>query len=185
MSDPRRLPRVVMADDHPCFRDGLSRLLRRHGIAIVAEVPNAGAAIRAVEQTAAEVVIMDLSMPGLPGLEATRRIRAEHPHTRVMMLTVSAQPQDVAAAILAGAHGYLLKDDPPGAIVAGVRRTAAGDFALSPRVACYLLDLMRDGHPEHSQLSRADRDMLIALANGRLARGTGAIADDRSVAGAH
>src|SRR5688572_31620214 len=99
MSSPRAFPRVVMADDHPFYRDGLSRLLRRHGFAVVAEVPNAGAAIRAVEETGADVVIMDLNMPGLPGLDATRRLRAEHPDTRVLVLTVSAQPPDVAAAI--------------------------------------------------------------------------------------
>jgi len=180
MSGPRQLPRVVMADDHPYFRSGLSRLLRRHGITVVAEVPNAGAAIRAVERTAAEVVIMDLSMPGLPGLEATRCLRAQYPRTRVMVLTVSTQAQDVASAIAAGACGYLLKDDSPESIVAGVRSAAAGEFALSPRVACYLLDLARDGHPERAQLSRADLDVLIALARDRLDRGI----DARRVAGA-
>jgi DNA-binding NarL/FixJ family response regulator len=139
MSGARTLTRVVMADDHPLYRDGLSRLLRRNGFDVVAEVPNAGAAIRAVEATAADVVIMDLNMPGLPGLEATRRLRAEQPDARVLVLTVSAQALDVAAAMQAGAHGYLLKDDPLDEIVAGVRSTAAGEFTLSPRIARYLL----------------------------------------------
>jgi DNA-binding NarL/FixJ family response regulator len=168
MSGPPELPRVVMADDHPFYRDGLSRLLRRNGIAVVAEAPNAGAAIRAVEQTAAEVVIMDLNMPGLPWLEATRRLGVEQPGTRVLVLTVSVQPRDVAAAILAGAGGYLLKDDPLDAIVAGVRSAAVGGFPLSPRVARYLLDLTR--HSARPQLSREELDVLRLLAEGRLDR---------------
>jgi DNA-binding NarL/FixJ family response regulator len=139
MSHTRAFTRVVLADDHPFYRDSLSRLLRRNGFDVVAAVPNAGAAIRAVEETAVDVVIMDLNLPGLPGLEATRRLRADQPGTRVLVLTVSAQPPDVAAAILAGAGGYLLKDDPLEEIVAGVRSTAAGEFTLSPRIARYLL----------------------------------------------
>jgi DNA-binding NarL/FixJ family response regulator len=167
MSDPRAYPRVVLADDHPFYRDGLCRLLRRHGIAVVAAVPNADAAIRAIEETAAEVVVMDLNMPGLPGLEATRRLRSEHPRTRVLVLTVSVQSPDVAAAILAGAGGYLLKDDPLDVIVAGVRATAAGEFPLSSRVARYLLEHARDAH-DRARLSRDELDVLILLADGRL-----------------
>jgi DNA-binding NarL/FixJ family response regulator len=104
--------RVVIADDHPAYRAALARVLRESGIDVVAEASNGEAAIRAALETQPDVVVMDLNMPGLSGLDATRRLRDEAPSTRVLVLSVSAQEEDVSEAIQAGAHGYVLKDGP-------------------------------------------------------------------------
>jgi DNA-binding NarL/FixJ family response regulator len=136
--------RVVLADDHPFYREGLARLLRASGIEVVGEVPNGEAAIRAVEETAPDVVVMDLNMPGLSGLEATRRLTELAPASRVLVLSVSAQEADVTDAILAGASGYVLKDGPVEEVVAGIQAAAAGESLVSPRIATMLLRRIRD-----------------------------------------
>src|SRR5262245_52682857 len=118
--------RVVVADDHAFYRDGLARLLRECGIEAVACVPNGEAAIEAVREHAPDVVVMDLNMPGMTGVEATRRLSVEAPAARVLVLSVSAQESDVTEAILAGARGYVLKDGPIEEVVAGIRQAAAG-----------------------------------------------------------
>src|SRR5918998_1608796 len=86
--------RVVIADDHPFYRDGLAKLLHSNGIDVAAQAANGEAAIRAVEETAPDVVVMDLNMPGMSGLEATRQLTEIAPHTRVLVLSVSAQEDD-------------------------------------------------------------------------------------------
>src|SRR5688500_367611 len=111
--------RVVVADDHPYYRKGLARLLRSLGVDVV-EASNGEAASEAVDATAPDVVLMDLQMPGLSGLEATR-VLAGRPHTnRILMLSVSAEERDVSDAILAGAAGYVLKDEPLQQVLAGI-----------------------------------------------------------------
>ena len=126
--------RVVIADDHPAYRAGLARMLQENGIEVVAEVSNGDSAIRTVEQTDPDVVVMDLNMPGLSGLEATRRLIAEAPSTRVLVVSVSAQDDDVTEAMQAGAHGYVLKDGPLDEVVVAIRAAAAGQAMISPRV---------------------------------------------------
>jgi DNA-binding NarL/FixJ family response regulator len=130
---------VVIADDHPFYRRGLARLLRRRGIQVVGEAPNGEAAIGAAAETQPDLVIMDLNMPGLSGLEATRRLIERSPGSRVLMLSVSAQEADVSNAILAGAIGYVLKDEPGEEIIAAIEATAAGESTVSPRIAGVLL----------------------------------------------
>jgi DNA-binding NarL/FixJ family response regulator len=126
--------RVVIADDHPAYRAGLARMLRANGIDVVAEASNGEAAILAAEETAPDVVVMDLNMPGLSGLEATRRLVATAPPMRVLVLSVSAQGGDVSEAMRAGAHGYLLKEGPLDELIVGIRAAAAGHAMISPRV---------------------------------------------------
>ncbi len=110
--------RVVIADDHPFYRKGLARSLRAHGIEVVAEAPNGEAAIRAVESTSPDVVVMDLKMPGVSGLEATRELTQRAVPTRVLVLSVSAEDTDVTEAVLAGASGYVLKELPVEELIA-------------------------------------------------------------------
>jgi DNA-binding NarL/FixJ family response regulator len=138
---------VVIADDHPFYRAGLATMLRESGFDVVGEAANGEAAIRAAEELAPDVVVMDLQMPGLSGLEATRVLTARAPVTRVLVLTVSAGEADVADAILAGASGYVLKDGPVEDIAAAIRGTAAGQTVISPGIPPALLDRMRKATP--------------------------------------
>jgi DNA-binding NarL/FixJ family response regulator len=157
---------VVLADDHPAYRAGLARLLRESGIDVVAEVPNAAAALAAVEENLPDVVIMDLNMPGVPGVEAIRRLGERAPRTRVVVLTVSAEGPDMADAIQSGAAGYVLKDDLPEHILGAVRAAAAGEPAISPRAASMLLARARR-RGERAGLMRHELRVLELLADGR------------------
>ena len=171
-SPPERL-RVVLVDDHPVYRAGLARLLRESGVDVVAEVPNGEAALTAVEDMAPDVVVMDLNMPGMSGLEATRRLVAQSPATRVLVVSVSAQEADVTDAILAGASGYVLKEAPVEEVVAGIRAAAAGQSLISPRIATMLLHRIRDAAgavdmdlaPAH--LSARELEVLGLMAEGK------------------
>lgn len=131
--------RVVVADDHPFYRKGLVSSLRECGVDVVREVANGDAAIRAVAETAPDVVLMDLSMPGVNGVEATRRLSELFPMSRVVMLSVSAEESDVVNAMHAGATGYLLKESPPEEVIAAIRDAAAGRPVVSRRLAAMLL----------------------------------------------
>jgi DNA-binding NarL/FixJ family response regulator len=135
--------RVVVADDHPFYRRELARSLRASGIDVAAEAPNGEIAIRAVEETGPDVVIMDLNMPGMSGLEATRRLMERDPGTRVLVLSVSADEGDVTDAILAGAVGYVLKDRQVHEVIEAIQAAAAGEARISPQLAMPLLRRLR------------------------------------------
>jgi DNA-binding NarL/FixJ family response regulator len=145
--------RVVIADDHAFYRDGLARLLRESGIDVVAEVPNGESAVQAVLELAPDVVVMDLNMPGMSGQEATRRLTQLAPASRVLILSVSAQEADVTEAVLAGASGYVLKDGPVEEVLAGIRAAAAGQSLISPRIATLLMRRVREAAGAESDLS--------------------------------
>ncbi len=173
MPSPSEPLRVVVADDHPFYREGLARLLRESGIDAVACVPNGEAAIEAVRELAPDVVVMDLNMPGMSGVEATRRLSEQAPATRVLVLSVSESEHDVTEAILAGARGYVLKDGSVDEVVAGIRMAAAGGALISPRVAMQLLGWIRE-HENTSQprpgavhLSERELEVLSLLAEGK------------------
>ena len=106
----RREVRVLLVDDHDLFRTGLRNLLEEQGVAIVGEAGTGAEALGIVRDATPDVVIMDLHMPGMTGVDAIRHISRDAPLTRVIVLTISDQEQDVMDAILAGACGYLLKD---------------------------------------------------------------------------
>jgi DNA-binding NarL/FixJ family response regulator len=164
--------RVVVADDHPFYREGLARLLRQSGVDVVAEVPNGEAAVRAARENAPDVVVMDLNMPGLSGSEATRRLADESPDTRVLVLSVSAQEEDVTDAVLAGASGYVLKDGPVEEVIAGIEAAAAGHSLISPRIATMLLRRVREndtgGHDVPDvRLSNRELEVLGLMAEGK------------------
>jgi DNA-binding NarL/FixJ family response regulator len=164
--------RVAIADDHPFYRSGLARSLRAHGITVVAEAYSGATAIDAVRETVPDVVVMDLNMPGLSGIDATRRLVAESPATKVLVLTVSADEADVTEAILAGASGYVLKDGPVEEVVAGIEAVAAGQSLISPRVATFMLQHLRESAVEVRELagvrlSNRELQVLSLLAEGR------------------
>jgi DNA-binding NarL/FixJ family response regulator len=135
--------RVVIADDHAFYREGLIRLLGKFGIEVVGEAPDGEAAVRMVEQTSPDVVLLDLKMPGVSGLEATRRLTEHGAPSPVLVLSVSAEESDVTAALSAGASAYVLKDEPVEEVIAGIRAAASGGARISPRTATALLVRVR------------------------------------------
>ena len=134
---------VVIVDDHDLFRTGLHDLLEEHGINVVGEAASGEAALELVPTLAPDVVIMDLGLPGISGVEATRRLGDVAPQARVLVLSISADDEDVTGAIAAGACGYLVKDASITDVVAGVRAAAVGASSISPRVAAKLVDAIR------------------------------------------
>jgi DNA-binding NarL/FixJ family response regulator len=169
--------RVVLADDHPCYRQGLAKLLMESGVEVVAEAGNGWAALKAVQSTSPDVVVLDLSIPGPSGAEVTRRLTQRIPPQPVIVLSVSAEEEDVRAALLAGASGYFLKDGPVEDVVAGIRAAARGESHFSPRIASVLLRRVRACReagarraaapvPEVS-LSRREREVLTMVVEGR------------------
>jgi DNA-binding NarL/FixJ family response regulator len=165
--------RVVIADDHPFYRQGLARLLSQCGVEVVGQASNGPDAIDLVEQAAPDVAVVDLNMPGMSGVEVTRRLNERMPASKVLVVSVSAQEDDVTEAILAGASGYVLKDGPVEEVVAGIRAAAAGESLLSPRIAQTLLERIRDLdhlHPELPPVPLSDRELevLRLVAHGRV-----------------
>jgi DNA-binding NarL/FixJ family response regulator len=137
--------RALVVDDHDLFRRGVRSLLGEYGVDVVGEAANGTEAVRLATELLPDVVVMDLNLPGMSGLEATWRLAAATPSTRVLVLTVSVDEADVREAVLAGASGYLLKDGSDAAIVDGVRSAAAGESLISPRVATKVLEQLRNG----------------------------------------
>jgi DNA-binding NarL/FixJ family response regulator len=135
--------RVVIADDHAFYREGLARLLGKFGIDVVGEASDGEAAIRLVEQTSPDVALIDLRMPGVSGLEAVRVLTDAAASSRVLVLSVSADELDVTEAIAAGASGYVLKDEPVEEVIAGIRAAAGGGARISPGTATALLGRVR------------------------------------------
>jgi DNA-binding NarL/FixJ family response regulator len=164
--------RVVIADDHVYYRHGLADLLSSFGIDVVGEASNGLAAIETVEETAPDVVVMNVNMRGLSGVEATRRLTEQASGSRVLVLSMSLEESDVTDAIQAGASGYLLKDEPVDEIVAGIRATALGHSPLSAGVAAVLLRRIRDAIGAGDDLAGAglsgrDLEVLDQRARGR------------------
>jgi DNA-binding NarL/FixJ family response regulator len=131
--------RVLLVDDHPLVRAGLAGLLAAEGFDVAGQASNGTEALAADREFEPDVVLMDLSMPEMGGAEATRRLLAQHPGARVIILTSFHQQARVLEALRAGAVGFLLKDSDPADVAAAVRSAAQGDSPVDPRVAGYLL----------------------------------------------
>jgi DNA-binding NarL/FixJ family response regulator len=166
--------RVVLVDDHALFRSGLHELLEQHGVEVVGEASDGASAAEVVRDAAPDVVLMDVSMPDISGIEATMQLRAVAPTAQVIMLTVSADEQDVEESIYAGACGYLLKDAPVEQILAAIRAAAAGESHLSPRIAANILEHVRasPGKPElpgeaRAELTERETEVLRLMAEGK------------------
>jgi len=139
-----RAIRVLIVDDHDLFRQGLRALLTEQGFDVVGESATGEGALVLAGTYEPDVVMMDLSMPGMGGIEATRRLAERTPGSRVVVLTIAAGERDVEDAIAAGAAGYLLKDATPEEIAGGIRAAAAGHAPVSPRVTRGLIERVRD-----------------------------------------
>jgi DNA-binding NarL/FixJ family response regulator len=131
--------RLLLADDHRMLRDSLRRSMEEHGFDVVGEAGDGAEAVRLCQALVPDVVLMDVSMPGLDGVEATRQISRLTPHAQIVMLTMHADGEVMARAIQAGAVGYLVKDCSIDEVVATVRTAAGGDSVLSPGLASSML----------------------------------------------
>ena len=168
--------RVLVVDDHQLVRVGLITLLEAApDIQVAGEAANGQQAIEAAAATTPDVVLMDLSMPVLDGVAATRRLLAERPGTRVVALTSFSDRQRVTDILAAGATGYVLKDCRPDELLAAVRAAADGHVPLDPRVAAALLPAREP--PLADQLSEREKQVLrlvaAGLANKQIARRLG------------
>jgi DNA-binding NarL/FixJ family response regulator len=141
----QNLLRILIVDDHPLTRQALSALLTQHEFEVVGEAADGEQAIECAGRLRPELVLLDLSMPGLDGLEALPRLREAAPECEVVVLTASGTEQNLLGAIRGGAAGYLLKSEPPERIVEFLRGVGRGEAALSGTVARGLLEQIRDG----------------------------------------
>jgi DNA-binding NarL/FixJ family response regulator len=137
-------PRILIVDDHPLTRDALSALLRQNGFTVVGEAADGETAVRRAAELEPDLILLDLSLPGMNGLEALPQLRAAAPAAEVVVLTASGTEENLLGAIRAGAAGYLLKSEPPERIVEFLRGAARGEAALSGSIARRLLETVRE-----------------------------------------
>jgi DNA-binding NarL/FixJ family response regulator len=172
--------RVMIADDHPAYRKGLGSMLDDEpDIELVAEAENGREAIALAEQHTPDVVVMDLRMPDLDGIEATRLLRLQAPTTAVIVLTMFEDDQSVFAAMRVGAQGYLLKGAEQDEIVRAIRAVAVGEAIFGPQVARLVIEHFASGdgsaRAAFPQLTEREREVLELIASGK---GNATIAHD-------
>jgi DNA-binding NarL/FixJ family response regulator len=160
--------RVVIVDDHAVVRTGLAQLLSTLGdVELVGAAANGEEGVSVIREHEPDVVLMDLEMPVLDGIQATRRIREALPDTAVVVLTSFSDRERILEAIDAGAAGYLLKDAEPEEIGKAVRAAAAGDAPLDPKAARELLSARTAAPSQLDALSEREREVLLMLLDGR------------------
>jgi DNA-binding NarL/FixJ family response regulator len=165
--------RVVLADDHPLFREGLASLLRSRDIEIAGEASNGAEALELARALRPDVVLMDLTMPEVGGLEATRLIKAEMPEVRVVILTVSEADADLFDAIRSGAHGYLVKSTSSEDFFELLEALDRGEAPLSRGLAAKIMQYLARGgrmHGDEMALTPREEEILRLVADGRTNR---------------
>jgi DNA-binding NarL/FixJ family response regulator len=162
---------VVVVDDHPVVRNGLRTLLTSAGMVVTGEAANGEDAVRIAAELAPDVVIMDLVMPGMSGIETTRRLVARMPHTAVLVVSMSDDDESIFAALRAGARGYVLKGTDPADLVRAVESVARGDAVFGPGLADRVLASFsrpdRDRDDLFPELTEREREVLKLLSQGR------------------
>jgi DNA-binding NarL/FixJ family response regulator len=163
--------RLLLADDHRMLREGLRRTLEDNGLVVVGEADDGAEAVRLALDTEPDVVVMDVTMPNVDGVEATRQLRAQRPDARIVMLTMHSDQDIVANAIRAGASGYLTKDCSSDELVGAVRAVAGGETVLSPGLAGAMLQevqkLGRAAQPAADPLiTKREEEVLQLIADG-------------------
>ncbi len=165
---------MLLVDDHDLFRTGLRSLLEEQGLQVLGEADNGREALRLVGERAPDVVVMDLKMPELTGVETTRQVSSIAPRTRVVVLTISVDDDDVMDAVMAGACGYLLKDSSIDQLIAGIRAAASGESLISPQIAAKVLQRLRSQTADtaaartiRTELSDRELEVLRLIAIGK------------------
>lgn len=165
--------RILIADDHQLFREGLARVLNdASDLRVTATMSNGEDAVARAAELQPDVILMDVNMPGMGGLEATRQLHARHPAIKIIMLTISEREADLFGAIRAGARGYLLKSSTSDELGEAIRRTHAGEAIIAPAMAAKLLDefaaspASREKAPRGEGLTDRERDILQRVARG-------------------
>ena len=155
--------RVLIVDDHAIVRKGIRALLSEaSGFEVVGEADNGQSAVLVAEETQPDVILMDLLMPGMDGIEATRQITRRHPKARILVLTSFAADNKVFPAIKAGATGYLLKDSTPDELVRAIRQVHRGEPSLHPTIARKLLqEIARPAELQPAPEALTDREMTV------------------------
>ena len=166
MPDPIR---ILLADDHPMFREGVAHSLGTDSdLEVIAQTASGDEAVELAQSLTPDVVLLDITMPGIGGIAAAARIAASVPGTRILMLTVSEDKDDLLAALKSGAHGYVLKGASASELRAIVRRVAAGEAFITPALATRLLvEFSRPQEPDPlSELTPRERDVIELLSQG-------------------
>ena len=165
--------RVLVVDDHSVVREGIRHVLEGgDGFQVVAEAANGAEALERAAGAHPDVVLLDLSMPGASGLDVVRQLRARHPDTRVLILSVHDDREYVLESVRVGAHGYLRKDSSPADIRQAIRAVHAGDSFFSPPAARHLTAAVQDqaATDRLGDLTSREREILLRVARGRTNR---------------
>lgn len=163
--------RLMLADDHRMLREGLGRSMREQGFDVVGEASDGAEAVAMAQRLRPDVILMDVTMPEMDGVEACRQVRADLPATQVVMLTMHADQEVLASAIRAGASGYLVKDCSTEEIASAVRMAASGETALSPQLAASMLNEVRKwdkaaAAEEERVVTKREEEVLQLIADG-------------------
>jgi DNA-binding NarL/FixJ family response regulator len=159
--------RVLLADDHEIVRDGLKRILDACGdLQVAGEAANGDEALALARANDYDLALLDMSMPGLSGIDLVKRMKAERPKMKLLVLSMHGEPQYAARALKAGAAGYLTKDSAAEKLVGAIRKVAAGGLLVSEAAAAGLLAASTGEGPLHSRLSDREFEVFKLLAGG-------------------
>lgn len=167
-SDPAAI-RLLLADDHKMLREGLRRSMIERGFDVIGEARDGAEAVELAASLRPDVILMDVSMPEIDGVEATRQIRERQKDVRIVMLTMHADQDVLADAIRAGANGYLVKDCSTDEIASAIETVAGGETALSPRLAASMLAEVRRQEDQAEQtriITKREEEVLQHIADG-------------------
>mgnify|MGYP001230887343 FL=1 len=154
--------RVLIADDHPIVRSGIRAELTRHSdFQIVGEAVTADEVIQLVSQAATDIIILDISMPGIKAAEVIKRIGKSHPDTKILVLTAHGDKGTIMSMLKAGAHGYVLKDEDPEVVPDAIRTVMSGKNWVSPSVTTLMVGKLRDGKPKSNSSVLTEREIEV------------------------